>query len=407
MARALHEAGQLHEFVSRGIDSFRTPWVRRVRQLAGRAVPAINRQLGHRVLDGIPPDVARARWGWEVPRLVAARVGLVRLEDWIWERGEHALDAYCARQLRQDDVGGFFGIQHGALAALITAGDLGKPGLLGVLSPHRDARARFVEREYAREPALSSATDRRLRELARPRDRRVDEELRRARWIVTGSSFTTRSLTDAGVDVERILTVPLGGPEPVGLDALPPGQPSKVRFVYAGNVSVLKGAHYLLRAWARLRPSHAELHVYGKHLLPRLVLADLARRAGPSVVFHGSVPPDALARAYVTSSVLVLPTLADGFGQVVTEALAHGLPVIVTRNAGAADVVTEGVTGWVIPSADEDALAERIEWCLNHREALVGMRRSALKAAAANTWTAFRARFTAAIATALDAAPRP
>lgn len=397
MVRALHESGRLYEFVSRGVDSYRTPGLRALRGLAGSVLPPLNRALAHRRVDGIPRDRIRARWGWELVRLAAGTSGLTRVEDWAWEHGEHALDACCARLLSSEDVGGFLGIQHGALASLRRARTLGKPGLLAFLSPHHATRLRLVGAEYARDPSLGSKVDRHLQRLGEIRDRRVDDEVRTASWIITGSSFTTRSLIAAGVDAQKIVTVPLGGPAPVDAARLPAAPARPVRFICAGNVSVLKGAHYLLRAWSRLRPVDAELHFYGKELLPRTQLMAWAGDACRSVTFHGAVAPGELHSAFLSGSVLVFPTLCDGFGQVVTEALAHGLPVIATRNAGAADAVVPNETGWVIAAADEDALVERLEWCASHRMDLFAMRPRALASAAANTWDSFRVRFNAAI----------
>ena len=113
---------------------------------------------------------------------------------------------------------------------------------------------------------------------------------------------------------------------------------------------------------------------------------------GHRVSFHGSVPAPLLSDAYLNASVLVLPSLCDGFGLVVSEALAHGLPVVTTTNAGAADLVEHGRTGFVIPPADEDALVETLQWCRDHPLDLLEMRRAALASARRWTWADFRRR---------------
>src|SRR5262249_47330293 len=88
--------------------------------------------------------------------------------------------------------------------------------------------------------------------------------------------------------------------------------------------------------------------------------------------------------------VLIFPTLCDGFGLVVTEAFAHGLPVITTSRAGAADFVQHGVNGLVIPAGDVSAIAEALQWCLSHRGKLKAMRRAALETAKRMQWSDFR-----------------
>ncbi|MDE0821943.1 MAG: glycosyltransferase, partial [Opitutales bacterium] len=67
-----------------------------------------------------------------------------------------------------------------------------------------------------------------------------------------------------------------------------------------------------------------------------------------------------LHEVYAKSSVLVHPSLADGFGYVVQEAMACGLPVIVTDATGAADLVTDGRNGFVVPAGDAQSIADRL-----------------------------------------------
>ena len=134
-------------------------------------------------------------------------------------------------------------------------------------------------------------------------------------------------------------------------------------------------------------------------LLPREVI-DRAKSApaGRSIICHGSIPGSELRAAYREASVLVLPTLADGFGQVVADAMAHGVPVITTTNAGAADRVVHGESGFVLPPADVAQLAAALDWCLGHPDQLLSMRRAALAQARQWTWARFRRAFAEGIA---------
>src|SRR5262249_10920018 len=109
-----------------------------------------------------------------------------------------------------------------------------------------------------------------------------------------------------------------------------------------------------------------------------------------------------LRQVYLDASVLVLPTLCDGFGQVVSDALACGLPVVTTHNAGAADAIEEGATGFLIPPADEAALAERLARCASHRVELLALRARTLARAAAGTGADFRRSLGTKVACALD-----
>lgn len=404
MVRALYEADALYAYFSGGVDVWHGPTLKRMRTLIG-GVPQLDRELSRRAVSGIPEGFVHARWRWELPRAIAGRLTSGSgVEDWLWEQGEHDLSRRCADAMREPGVGGFFGVEHGALDAMTAAKALGKPAIVAFLSPHGATRARWVDNEFVRHPELCTSQLTGGDALSIERDARRDEEARLADWIVSGSSFTTRSLVESGIPAAKILTVPLGGPDPAPAPMLPSAPPAVQRFIYAGPISVRKGAHYLLRAWRSITAPNVELHFYGKCLLPERIIADAqAAPGGDRLVFHGSVPASALRSVYLNASLLVLPTLCDGFGQVVSDALACGLPVITTQNAGAADAVDDGRTGFVIPPADEAALAERLSWGTSHRDDLFAMRALVLSRAASWTWAEFRRTFADTLLAALDA----
>jgi glycosyltransferase involved in cell wall biosynthesis len=102
------------------------------------------------------------------------------------------------------------------------------------------------------------------------------------------------------------------------------------------------------------------------------------------------------------ASVLVLPSICDGFGMVVTEAMSQGLPVICSSNAGASQLVADGVNGFIVPPADAGRLAERLAWCLDHPVELQNMGRQAANTARHWKWSDFRARFVAELSLMLE-----
>jgi glycosyltransferase involved in cell wall biosynthesis len=143
----------------------------------------------------------------------------------------------------------------------------------------------------------------------------------------------------------------------------------------------------------------ARLHVYGQTDLP----PRLAAGVPANVEFHGSIPKSVLFEAYQSADVLVFPTLSDGFGLVVTEAMAHGLPVITTDQAGAADLISPD-NGIIVPTADARALADALQWCLDNRDRLQAMRHHALETARRRQWRHYRRDLIAALETGLKRA---
>jgi glycosyltransferase involved in cell wall biosynthesis len=244
------------------------------------------------------------------------------------------------------------------------------------------------QREKRQWPELIGAHDAYFARMFAKRYERRRREIALADVIVTNSSLTARSHITAGADASKVFVVPLGAPltvEKLAQKAKPGKDPLVV--IWAGTFSLRKGAHYLMKAWCSLSSgSHARLDVYGRVTLPQRLKVAWA----DSVLFHGSVPKPLLYNAFKCADVLVFPTLSDGFGMVVTEALSHGLPVITTDQAGAADLIIPGENGLIVPAADPRALADALRWCLDNREKLHSMRLGALETARRRQWPDYR-----------------
>ena len=394
MAAALWEAEALFRYVTGGVDVFTTPAVRVGRRALARILPRLDRELRRRAVDSVPSRLVESHWGWESLRLAANRARAIRAEDYCWERSELALDERCAALMATTGPDAFLGIEHGALAALQASRAVGKPGVVAFLSPHHATRAKWVDAEFSRHPELRTPSGTELQRLAIARDARRDAEANAANWVITNSSFTTRSLVEGGVPAEKILTVPLAAPPAIQSTQVPQSRPRGARFIYAGPVSVRKGAHYLLRAWREIAGDNAELHLYGRQTLPASVIDEAKHaRGGEHLFLHGSVPAADLPEIYRQGTALVLPTLCDGFAQVIGDALANGLPVITTGNAGGADLIRHGVSGLIVPPADAPALAAAMAWFIANPGDLGAMRAEALDAARRWTWTDYRHAF--------------
>jgi glycosyltransferase involved in cell wall biosynthesis len=106
------------------------------------------------------------------------------------------------------------------------------------------------------------------------------------------------------------------------------------------------------------------------------------------VKFIPHVPHDEVHTIYQHGDVLVLPTLYEGSALVVNEAMASGLPVITTPNAGSA--VQDGVEGFIIPIRDADALISRIEALYEDPKLRAEMGHRARRKALEQTWAEYR-----------------
>ena len=175
--------------------------------------------------------------------------------------------------------------------------------------------------------------------------------------VIVNSKFTRDTYAAAGLDVAKVRVIPLGAPQVHAGEAQGGGgEAEPLRALWAGSFSIRKGAHYLLSAWRNfVREKAATLDIYGTVLLPDRLVRDLPT----SIRVFSSVPRAELFKRYRQADVLVFPTLCDGFGLVVTEAFAHGLPVITTTRAGAADLVRDGENGLIIPAGRRQSAQPR------------------------------------------------
>jgi glycosyltransferase involved in cell wall biosynthesis len=213
---------------------------------------------------------------------------------------------------------------------------------------------------------------------------RKEQEIQLADHIFVPSSFVQNSLLEAGAKLEKISVIPFGAP----IDYFhPQPKPDKLfRTLFVGRVGPRKGVHYLLQAWQELSLPEAELLLVGINEFPEGWLDQYTK----GIRHISSVPHASLNRYYSAANVLVLPSLVEGLALVQLEAMACGIPLITTPNAGGSDIVTDGVEGFVIPVRDVEALKEKLDWCYTHPEELAQMGQAARQKAEQLTWKQYR-----------------
>ena len=178
--------------------------------------------------------------------------------------------------------------------------------------------------------------------------------------ISVPSTFAVNSFLEMGVKRSKIHLIPYG----VRLENFHPTQdppPISERFevLFAGQIALRKGVPYLLEAFRRVRHPNKRLRMAGviipdiKDVLKRMPLE--------RVEFMGPLPQPKLAEVMSTSHLLVLPSIEDGFGYVLAQAMACGCPIIGTTNTGAPDLISDGVEGFIVPVRDVPALTDRMQ----------------------------------------------
>ncbi len=154
------------------------------------------------------------------------------------------------------------------------------------------------------------------------------------------------------------------------------GLPGGIKLLYVGRVSREKSLDLLSAAFRELVDAGADLSlaIVGDGPYRQELALDFA---GYPTLFTGYLQGEELARAYASADLFVFPSATDTFGNVVLEAQASGLPVIVTDSGGPRELMRDGETGVVFPAGSRSGLVEAVRRLTQKKSRLAAMGRSA------------------------------
>jgi glycosyltransferase involved in cell wall biosynthesis len=184
-----------------------------------------------------------------------------------------------------------------------------------------------------------------------------------ADYIFVPSRFVERSFLDHGVSADRLLRLPY----PVDLNVFQPASEPRHRnrtltVVSSGLLTLRKGAPYLFQAFRQIRkqvPNARFKLIRGMADSFRDVY-DGERFSDVPVEWADRMPHDRLAAWLRDADIYLLPTIEEGMVRTVVEALASGLFVVTTPNAGADDYIQDGLNGRVVPIRSAQAAADAV-----------------------------------------------
>lgn len=380
--RGLESSGALSEFwTTVGLPAG-------VAQAAGLP-ESVRRRLAQRSFGEAPWSKTWIRPWREAIRLAARATGvrtLTRHETgWASVDGVYRdLDGAVARRLLTEKTPSraIYAYEDGALESFRAARTTGRLALYDLPIAHWRILRRLLEEEAERLPEWACTMEG-LRDSAEKHARK-DEEISLADHIFVASSFTRVSLTDHfGKDL-KIVTIPYGCPEPQVTRPSSREPSAPLHLFYAGHLAQRKGIADLIAA-VELLSIDWRLTLAGPR--PREAPASLDRfLADPRCNWLGVVPHLTLLEKMAQAHLFVFPSIVEGFGMVITEALASGLPVITTPNTAGPDILTEGHDGYIVPIRDPVALAERITALSEDEDLRAAMAANALQTAARRTW---------------------
>lgn len=376
---ALAEAGRLDRLIT---DAWAGPRLRRL------PLPA---SLRGRWEPGVPDGRVRCLWGTTLHERFRHRLGFSRTAT--WARLDAEFSRAAAARARRTGADLFLYSPYAWEAFTAAYGTRRTPRRVmfqyhphaAVENPLLDADARQFP-EVARSHA--EATGERL-----PADlqRRNADGWQHADLCLCASSFTRDSLLAAGADPARCAVVPYGVDLPPENAAGGANGPDREGFhaLFVGSGVQRKGLHHLLTAWGRARlPADRTLTLVCRNLDPGLEAA--VARCPATRLLRGTGGAD-LQRLYADSTLFVMPSLTEGFGQVFIEALGAGCPVLGTAHTCLPDLGGEEDGIFLTEVANAEHLVHNLERLSALLPARPGLRAAARARARAFPWTRFRA----------------
>jgi glycosyltransferase involved in cell wall biosynthesis len=216
---------------------------------------------------------------------------------------------------------------------------------------------------------------------------RKSAELQLADLVVCPSRQVRESLPPG----TRSIVAEYGCPEPV--EERPRPDQSRLRILFAGTMSQRKGLADLFAAMNLLQRPDIQLVVLGTPLLP----LKFYRSTYPDFLYETTRSNQDVRTLMLSCHVLVLPSIVEGRAMVQMEALSCGLPIVVTPNAGAEDLVEPGQTGFLVPIRAPEKLAEIIDWIADHKDWVDDVRPAVLERARQSGWERYTEKILAQI----------
>jgi glycosyltransferase involved in cell wall biosynthesis len=302
-----------------------------------------------------------------------------------------ALDRRVARHIRRHGCDIFHGWTAECLRSLVEAKRIGANTIVERPAPHPLATRRLLMEEYARwglpfprdegHPWMRKFGNVHREEIVAP------EEFSLADRVVVQSEFCRQSFLEEGFPADRLVVLPRA----VDLGEYAPAEGEereRFRVLFVGMVCLRKGFLDLARAWRELTLPGGELWVVGQVHEEVVPLLD-PYREDPTIRFVGHIREGA-ARFYGQADVFVLPSIVEGSAKTTYEAMAAGLPVVTTLNAGS--IVRDGVDGFIVPIRDRDALKRRLLFLYENRDAARTMGEAARKRVRDFSWETYESR---------------
>lgn len=213
-------------------------------------------------------------------------------------------------------------------------------------------------------------------------------EVQLSDFAVGASSFTLKTLVKQGMAENCVHLAPYG----VNIEDFKPKKEfkrnEKMRFLFVGSFSQRKGISYLLQAFKELEDAgeNVSLTMAGRGIMDYELVKSYKLKC---LETHINLPIEKLVELMQDSDVFVFPSICEGFGLVLVQAMATGLPLITTYNTSGPDFIEEGKDGFLIEAQDVEAIKNKVKYFLQNPEEVKRMGQNAIIKSKDFTWDKF------------------
>jgi len=206
-------------------------------------------------------------------------------------------------------------------------------------------------------------------------------------YQVVASEFSKKTLVDAGVNAANILLLPLGT-DIAKFVSNKRSEKGPLKILFVGGVGQRKGIKYLLEAVKNLHSDNINLKIIGG-------IAGSGRALKQYHEYYeylGRLTHEKTLEIMNECDCLVLPSLFEGFGLVIPEAMASGMPVIASTHSAAPEIIREEIDGFVFRPDDVQSLTEKIAYLAKNRKKCIEMGQNAHERAKEYSWEKYKKR---------------
>jgi len=381
--RGFKDAGLLNAF-STGIASFPGSLLYK---LSNTIKPL--HEINKRSFDADLRPITYAKPGMELARLVAMKAGftsLVAHETGILSVDKvcHDIDAFTAKLITKKKLKGLKAVYAYEDIALETFEQAKKQGLVTLydlpIGYWRAART-LMQGEIDQRPDWASTMVGFLD--SKEKLDRKDNELKLADHIFVASSFTAQTLSEYPGQLSKISIIPYGFPKVYDEKTYSNDYTKPLKVLFVGGLSQRKGIANLFEAVNHFGTHKIELTVVGRKAAEGCVPLNngLAK-----CNYIPSLPHSKILELMQTQDVFIFPSLFEGFGLVITEAMSQGLPVITTERTIGPDIIKDKENGWIVKAGSTESIIESLDSILNDRSQLKKCGEAALQTARHRPW---------------------